>query len=113
VIENALKYAPGSPVEVEVRSGGGYARVTMRDRGPGMSATDAEHAFEPFLSRQRAGFGRRLGPRLAIAKRAVERAAGIIALESIPGGNRRYDGISAGAGGGAALAFRRRQDDRP
>lgn len=85
VIENALKYAPGSPVEVEVRSGGGYARVTMRDRGPGMSATDAEHAFDRFYrgSERVSAEGSGLG--LAIAKRAVERAGGIIALESIPG----------------------------
>jgi two-component system sensor histidine kinase TctE len=83
VIENALKYAPDSPVAVEVASGAGRASVTVRDRGPGMSASDAEHAFDRFYRGSERAPAEGSGLGLAIAKRAVERADGTIALESV------------------------------
>ncbi len=81
VVENALRYAPESPVAVDVRDGDGHVTIAVSDRGPGMSAGDAEHAFDRFYrGTSRDGEGSGLG--LAIAKRAVERAGGTISLES-------------------------------
>ncbi len=83
VLENAVRYAPGSPIVVDVSCDGERATIAVSDRGPGMEAQDVEHAFDRFYrGGARSGEGSGLG--LAIAKRAVERAGGAIALESRP-----------------------------
>ncbi|MBV9080291.1 MAG: HAMP domain-containing histidine kinase, partial [Elusimicrobia bacterium] len=82
IIDNAVKYAPKSPIDIQVSRTGDVAVIEIADAGPGMSAEDREHAFERF---RRGGAnadveGSGLG--LAIAKRAAERANGRIALSS-------------------------------
>jgi PAS domain S-box-containing protein len=69
---------------------GGYARITVRDDGPGMRAEVLERAFEPFFSvnasnatRPSRSGGTGLG--LPTAKDAVERAGGALSLRSAPG----------------------------
>jgi two-component system OmpR family sensor kinase len=90
LIENALKYAPGLPVDVFVRAEEDWAIVEVVDRGPGLSAEDQRHAFDRFYrGKSRAeceGFG--LG--LAISKRAAERAGGEILLVSALGEGCRF-----------------------
>jgi two-component system OmpR family sensor kinase len=85
LVENALKYAPDSPIDVAVRSDGDFAIVDVIDRGPGIPIEEQEQVFSRFYrGRDRVdaeGFG--LG--LAIAKRAIERAGGTISLASAPG----------------------------
>lgn len=82
VIENAVRYAPQSPVAVGTSCADGVVQVTVSDRGPGMDETDARHAFDRFYrgSARTQADGSGLG--LAIAKRAIERAGGSISLES-------------------------------
>ncbi len=81
VIENAVRYAPDSPIAVDVSSDDDRVTVTVGDRGPGMEAQDVEHAFDRFYrGGNRSVEGSGLG--LAIAKRAVERVGGSIAIES-------------------------------
>ena len=73
VVENAVRYAPGSPVTVDVACDGDGATIAVSDRGPGMEAQELEHAFDRFYrGGERSGDGSGLG--LAIAKRAVERS---------------------------------------
>jgi two-component system OmpR family sensor kinase len=85
LVENALKYAPESPVEIDVRVEREAAVLDVTDRGPGIPRDEHELVFTRFFrGRDRAdaeGFG--LG--LAIARRAVERSGGTIALTSAPG----------------------------
>jgi two-component system OmpR family sensor kinase len=85
LVENALKYAPESPVEISVRVEREAAVLDVTDRGPGIPRDEHELVFTRFFrGRDRAdaeGFG--LG--LAIARRAVERSGGTIALVSAPG----------------------------
>jgi two-component system OmpR family sensor kinase len=85
LVENALKYAPESPVEIAVRVEREAAVLDVTDRGPGIPRDEHELVFTRFFrGRDRAdaeGFG--LG--LAIARRAVERSGGTIALVSAPG----------------------------
>jgi signal transduction histidine kinase len=84
VIENAVRYAPDSPIRVELSCAGEAATVIVRDSGPGMEARDVEHAFDRFYrGGDRRGEGSGLG--LAIAKRAIERIGGAIVLDSRPG----------------------------
>ena len=90
LVENAIKYAPGAPVEVRVGREAQTCVVEVADRGPGIDAIDREHVFDRFYRGrdrvEREGFG--LG--LAIAKRAVERVGGTIALESAAGDGSRF-----------------------
>ncbi|TAM92735.1 HAMP domain-containing histidine kinase [bacterium] len=85
VVDNALKYAPGAPVDIAVARNGSYALLRVADSGPGMSADERAHAFERFFRGESRGDVSGAGLGLAIAKRAVERAGGAIDLESADG----------------------------
>jgi two-component system, OmpR family, sensor kinase len=88
VVENAVRYAPESPIVIDVSPGDETVRIVVSDQGPGMNAQDVEHAFDRFYrGGERGGDGSGLG--LAIAKRAVERIGGTIAIESRPGSGTR------------------------
>jgi two-component system OmpR family sensor kinase len=100
VVENAVRYAPKSPLALEVSCDRAAVSIVVSDRGPGMDARDVEHAFDRFYrGGERSGEGSGLG--LAIAKRAVERIGGTIALESTPGAGTRVT-ISLPAGSTSA-----------
>jgi signal transduction histidine kinase len=88
VIDNALRYAPASPVEIVVSTNGGTS-ITVADRGPGIDAIDLPHVFERFYrgGGKHGADGSGLG--LAIAKSAIERVGGTIAVESEPGRGTR------------------------
>jgi len=89
VVENAVRYAPGSDVSVSVASDGARVTIEVSDRGPGMTPQDVEYAFDRFYRGTSRANGDGSGLGLAIAKRAVERAGGAIALESRPGQGTR------------------------
>lgn len=101
-VENALKYAPQSAVNVTLEFGDGSAVVTVVDRGPGMNERDVEHAFDRFYrgELQEGVTGTGLG--LSIAQRAVERAGGTIALRSAYGEGTSVRFSVPLAGGAAA-----------
>lgn len=82
VLRNAVRYAPDSSIiEVKVFSSGAYARVAVRDYGPGVPEYALSKIFHPFYrvddSRNTQTGGVGLG--LAIAWRAVELHHGNIA----------------------------------
>ena len=84
VIENAVRYAPESPIGVSVTCDDQTVLLSVRDEGPGMHRQDVEHAFDRFYrGGDRGGDGSGLG--LAIAKRVVERVGGSIELQSDSG----------------------------
>lgn len=88
LVENALKYAPGGPVEVRTRRTGNLSQLIVEDRGPGMTEEDMEHAFDRFY-RGDASYGiDGTGLGLAIVRRGVERSNGTIALENTGTGLR-------------------------
>jgi two-component system OmpR family sensor kinase len=85
IIDNALKYAPGSPVAVRIVEDAGRACVEICDEGPGMEPQDAAHAFDRFYRGSTRGETEGSGLGLAIAKSAVERAGGTAGIDSAPG----------------------------
>jgi two-component system OmpR family sensor kinase len=90
LVENALKYAPDSPVEVTVRGDDENALVDVVDHGPGIAPEDQTHVFDRFYRGGNRGESEGFGLGLAIVKRAVERAGGDIQLASAPGTGCRF-----------------------
>ena len=103
LLSNALKFGAGKPVGVVLRSDGRTARLTVRDRGIGISEQDRARVFGRFEravgQREHGGFG--VG--LWLANRLVGAMGGTIALESAPGEGSTFAVTLplAGAGGHA------------
>lgn len=61
LVDNAIKYGRGQPIDVEVTRHGDLARVRVSDRGIGIATTERERVFERFArgvsTRQYGGFG--------------------------------------------------------
>ena len=90
LIGNAIRYgcdAPGSTVDVEAESDGGWVKMTVRDHGPGVARehlprlTERFYRADPARSRESGGTG--LG--LAIVKHIVERHRGLLEIRSEEG----------------------------
>lgn len=79
LLQNALAVS-GNPSEITIGwfdtalPAGAALEVAIRDNGPGLSAEDAGHLFEPFFTARKHGAG--LG--MAIARRIVEAHGGQI-----------------------------------
>jgi signal transduction histidine kinase len=80
IIENAIKYAPRSPITITIDRTDEQIAIRIADRGPGMTKDEARNAFERFYRGDGRGEISGSGLGLAIAKRAVERARGTISL---------------------------------
>jgi signal transduction histidine kinase len=85
LLENALKYAPGSEVEVTTALRGDDVVVVVRDHGPGMSEQDQAHAFDRFYRGHAVDGIDGSGIGLAIVKAATERSGGTVSVESRAG----------------------------
>ncbi len=81
LVENAIRYAPGAPIDVRVRDGDEIA-ISVEDCGPGMDALTRAHAFDRFFRGPERGDVTGSGLGLAIVRRIVERAGGRASLES-------------------------------
>jgi signal transduction histidine kinase len=82
IVDNAIKYAPGSPIHITIDAAGDAAvQVAIADEGPGIAAEDRDAIFERFYRGHTRGDVEGSGLGLAIAKRAVERAGGTLRLD--------------------------------
>lgn len=88
LVENALRYAPESPVGVSAAVRDGTVEIAVTDRGPGIPVEEQSMIFERFYrgrdNTDREGTG--LG--LAIVRRIVERWNGSVTIESNGQGTR-------------------------
>ncbi|GAC1613655.1 MAG: hypothetical protein NVS4B13_08570 [Candidatus Elarobacter sp.] len=80
VVDNAIKYAPGSPIRVTAQASDGGVEVTIADEGPGIHPDDRDGIFDRFYRGATRGEVEGSGLGLAIAKRAVDRAGGVLLL---------------------------------
>lgn len=78
---NAIKYAPGSPIEVRLRRLGNKLQVAMQDHGPGIPPEALAHIFERFY-RVRSDKATGTGLGLFICKQIIDAHRGKIWAES-------------------------------
>jgi len=90
IIENGLKYAPQSNLEVRIERTAERIAIAVSDRGPGMTSDEQRNAFERFYRGDKRGEVSGSGLGLAIAKRAIERSRGTIRLESVAGAGTTF-----------------------
>ncbi|GAA5786168.1 hybrid sensor histidine kinase/response regulator [Chitiniphilus shinanonensis] len=111
LITNALRYAPGKPLRVDVTPQPDGARIAVRDQGPGIPAEHQQRIFQQFEQANAGVSGLGLG--LYISKQIVEAHGGQIHVQSTPGQGATFyvelpldcpdgDGWEAGGGAGAA-----------
>jgi signal transduction histidine kinase len=87
LVGNAIKFTDAGEVAIDAFSENGSFNVTVRDTGPGISATDQAKLFQEFqqgdnsITKKKGGTG--LG--LAISKRIIEMHGGRIWVDSSPG----------------------------
>ncbi len=93
LLSNALKYAPpGSDVHLSAARQGKYARLTVHDRGPGISSNDRARLFQRYvrLSAQPTGGETSTGLGLALAKQRARTMDGDIWYDDREGGGASF-----------------------
>ena len=87
LLENAARYSPdGAPIALTVSlPGAAVARVTVRDRGPGIAPAEQQRIFERFVRGAAAEGKGGLGIGLYLCRAIVERHGGAIGVDSTVG----------------------------
>jgi signal transduction histidine kinase len=88
LVENALRYAPESPVEVRATARDGLVAIEVADRGPGIPEGERAMIFERFYRGKDRTDSEGSGLGLAIVRRVVERWGGTLSLNSGDGETR-------------------------
>jgi two-component system sensor histidine kinase KdpD len=86
LIDNALRYAPDSPIRVTAGQVGGRVLIAVVDEGPGIPRGSEEQLFAPFqrLGDHNTSIGVGLG--LSVARGFVEAMGGTLSATDTPGG---------------------------
>lgn len=83
LLNNAIEALPaGGHIELIVRSGRSQVEIVVTDDGPGVAPADRDRVFVPFYSTKASGTG--LG--LALARKFIEEAGGVLRCEDSPRG---------------------------
>ncbi len=92
LVENAVKYAPGSPIELVARQFRDRVDVDVIDHGDGIAPGERVRVFEPFTQTERSDTrtkgGTGLG--LSIVKGLTEAMNGRVTLSDTPGGGATF-----------------------
>jgi signal transduction histidine kinase len=92
LLENAARYAPdGAPIDVVIsRPAPAVARVTVRDRGPGVAAAEQARIFDRFVRGAAAEGKGGLGLGLYLCRTIMERHGGAIGVDSTVGAGAAF-----------------------
>jgi signal transduction histidine kinase len=85
LLDNAMKYAPRSAVDVTVEARNDEAVLSVRDHGPGISLESQTRIFQQYERAVEANVFGGLGLGLWISRQIVEAHGGSISVESEPG----------------------------
>ena len=89
LVQNAFEaLVSGGSVQVDVRSTAETLLIGVIDNGPGVSAEERRHIFDPFYSARQAGRGLGLG--LSKCWRIVANHGGKVEVESAPGQGAKF-----------------------
>jgi two-component system OmpR family sensor kinase len=91
LVTNALRHTPAdSPVEVSTRQADGWAKVTVRDHGPGLDADGLAHAFDRFWQADAARVGTGSGLGLSIVAGIAAEHGGRALVGNAPEGGASF-----------------------
>ncbi len=85
LLANAIRHAPGAPIEISVAAAGGSAVLCLRDGGPGIAAHVRPRLFERFQRGADPRTAGGLGLGLFIVRSIVEAHGGTVSVRSGPG----------------------------
>ncbi len=84
LVENAVKFGRGRPVDVAISDAGDEARVAVRDRGPGVPGQERERIFGKYERAAPAEHVGGLGLGLWMARAIAEAHGGTVTVEGAP-----------------------------
>jgi signal transduction histidine kinase len=91
LLQNAVRYAPGSAVDIRVTDEGTHARAVVRDSGPGIPEREHVRIFERFTQAEEPrSFAGGFGLGLWVVKQVAEAHGGSVSLESRPGAGAAF-----------------------
>ncbi len=91
LLNNAVKYSPhGATIRVRIETEAGAparSRVSVADAGPGLTAAEQAHLFQPYinLGKKPTGGEPSTGLGLSLVKHCIEGMGGAVGCESMPG----------------------------
>ncbi|HLV65743.1 MAG TPA: HAMP domain-containing sensor histidine kinase [Polyangiaceae bacterium] len=88
LLDNAARYAPAAPIDVELSKTSAVVELAVRDRGPGVAEADRERIFLPFYrpAGHREGVHGGVGLGLSLVKQVAEAHHGSVEYAPRPGG---------------------------
>jgi PAS domain S-box-containing protein len=92
LLSNAEKYSPrDQPIDVAITASNSTIKISVRDRGEGLDAEEAERIFEPFYRSPRVvDRAQGVGIGLSVCRRLVEAQSGRIAAGPAAGGGTEF-----------------------
>ncbi|MDN3548167.1 GAF domain-containing sensor histidine kinase [Mucilaginibacter aquaedulcis] len=85
LVQNAIKYAPGSTITIHTQKLPGFAKINVTDRGPGIEPQKLPHIFRRYYRSDPSGIQTGLGLGLYISAEIVKQHGGDIGVDSQPG----------------------------
>lgn len=90
LISNAIKFGSGQPIDITLMRDADTMRLTIKDRGPGISAEDQTRIFAPFEKVMARADGGGFGVGLWVVGRLVAEMKGRIELDSSLGNGATF-----------------------
>jgi signal transduction histidine kinase len=90
LISNAIKFGSGQPIDITLGREAGTVRLTVKDRGPGISPEDQTRIFAPFEKVMARADGGGFGVGLWVVGRLVAEMGGRIELDSAIGNGATF-----------------------